>query len=307
MENNLNIAFLFAWMPDEKWSTPLSIVNECRKRNIKCRIYSLYDKNKRYTSAGLTALYQHIQSGEYKPDILFHMDYGEFDHPLLDKQYFPNIYTVLEAGDDPQRFNNNYSKAYKFDLVLTPDLVSLNEYKKHEINAIYWTHFADAIDGVENIDIKPSFDLVSSRGDGDTPFLDQIKNVLGNRFSNKRDFNILQRDILSSGKIVIQNSRYKEVTRRIFEGMYCNRMVITDRLSEDRGLELLFKDGEDIVYYDSLEDAIDKINYYSKNEKERLRIANNGYQKVLNNHTTIQRLDSVLNNYYEFRNRNNNI
>jgi len=84
-------------------------------------------------------------------------------------------------------------------------------------------------------------------------------------------------------------------------------MVITDRLSEDRGLELLFKDGEDIVYYDSLEDAIDKINYYSKNEKERLRIANNGYQKVLNNHTTIQRLDSVLNNYYEFRNRNNNI
>lgn len=299
MENNLNIAFLFAWMPDEKWSTPLSIVNECRRRNIKCRIYSLYDKNKQYTTAGLTALYQHIQSGEYRPNILFHMDYGAFDHPLLDKQYFPNVFTVLEAGDDPQRFSYNFPKSYKFDLTLTPDLVSLNEYKKREINAIYWTHFADAIEGNENENIIPSFDLVSTRGDGDTPFLDKIKTVLGDRFLNKRDYSILQRDTLSQGKIVIQNSRYNEVTRRIFEGMYCKRMVITDKLSEERGLELLFTDKQDIVYYNNLDDAIEKINFYSKNEKERLRIANNGYKKVLNNHTSVQRLDSVLKEYYK--------
>jgi glycosyltransferase involved in cell wall biosynthesis len=300
MENNLNIAFLFAWMPDEKWSTPISIVNESKRRNIKGRIYSLYDRNKQYTAAGLTALYQHIQSGEYKPDILFHMDYGAFDHPLLDKQYFPNTYMVLEAGDDPQRFNYNSPKSHKFDLVLTPDLVSLNEYLKGDINAIYWTHFADAEEGKENESIKPIYDLVSTRGDGDTPFLDKIKSVLGNRFLNKRDYNILQRDILSSGKIVIQNSRYGEVTRRLFEGMYCNRMVMTDRLPVERGLELLFEDGKDIVYYDSFEDAIEKINYYSSNEAERLRIARNGYQKVLNNHTTVQRLDAVIGNYHKF-------
>jgi hypothetical protein len=300
MENNLNIAFLFAWMPDDKWSTPISIVNESKRRNIKGRIYSLYDRNKQYTAAGLTALYQHIQSGEYKPDILFHMDYGAFDHPLLDKQYFPNTYMVLEAGDDPQRFNYNSPKSHKFDLVLTPDLVSLNEYLKGDINAIYWTHFADAEEGKENENIKPIYDLVSTRGDGDTPFLDKIKSVLGNRFLNKRDYNILQRDILSSGKIVIQNSRYGEVTRRLFEGMYCNRMVMTDRLSVERGLELLFEDGKDIIYYDSFEDAIEKINYYSSNEAERLRIARNGYQKVLNNHTTVQRLDVVIGNYHKF-------
>lgn len=297
MNDSLNIAFLFAWMPDEKWSTPISIVNESKRRNIKGRIYSLYDRNKQYTSAGLTALYQHVQSGEYKPDILFHMDYGAFDHPLLDKQYFPNTYMVLEAGDDPQRFNYNSPKSHKFDLVLTPDLVSLNEYLKGDINAIYWTHFADAEEGKENENIKPIYDLVSTRGDGDTPFLDKIKSVLGNRFLNKRDYNILQRDILSSGKIVIQNSRYGEVTRRLFEGMYCNRMVMTDRLSAERGLELLFEDGKDIVYYDSLEDAIEKINYYSSNETERLKIAKNGYQKVLNNHTTVQRFEAVLDQF----------
>lgn len=296
MENDLNIAFLFAWMPNEKWSTPLSIVNECRRRHIKCRIYSLYDKNKNYTVAGLQALYEHTKDS-YKPDIIIHMDYGVFDHFYLDKQYFQESYMVMEAGDDPQCFGNNSRKAHKFDLVLTPDLVSLEEYKKRGINAKYWTHFADYIDGCENPDIKPSYDLVSTRGDGDTPFLDQVKSVIGDRFLNKRDFNVLQRDILSQGKIVIQNSRYKEVSRRIFEGMYCNRMVMADKLPSDRGLDMLFKDKEDIVYYDSLEDAIDKINYYTNNEEERLKIAKNGYEKVLNNHTTLQRLDLILENY----------
>ena len=307
MENNLNIAFLFAWMPDEIWSTPLSIVNESKRRNIKGRIYSLYDRNKQYSIAGLTTLYQHVQSGQYKPDIIFHMDYGAFNHPLLDKQYFPDTYMVMEAGDDPQRFYNNSNKAYSFDLVLTPDLVSLQEYKKREIDAIYWTHFADAIEGFENHEIKQIYDVVSTRGDGDTPFLDELKSRIGNRFSNKRDFNILQRNLLSTGKIVIQNSRHGEVSRRIFEGMYCNRMVMTDRLSSDRGLDTLFTDGENIVFYDSMEDAIEKIEFYSNNDKERLRIANNGYQNVLNNHTSIQRFDAVLNKYYEFCNRNNNI
>lgn len=293
---DLNIAFLFAWMPDEMWSTPLSIVKECRRRNIKCRIYSLYDKNKNYTNAGLKALYEHTKDS-YKPDIIFNMDYGVFDDPYLSKDFFPNSYMVLEAGDDPQRFGYNIRKAHKFDLVLTPDLVSLEDYKKNNINAEYWTHFADFIEGKENTDIKPEYDLVSTRGDGDTPFLDQIKNVIRDRFLNKRDFNILQRDILSKGKIVIQNSRYKEVSRRIFEGMYCNRMVMADRLPKERGLELLFEERKDIVYYDNLEDAIDKINYYSNNEKERLEIAKNGYEKVLNNHTTVQRLDLILNHY----------
>ncbi len=82
---------------------------------------------------------------------------------------------------------------------------------------------------------------------------------------------------------------------------------MTDRLPSERGLDTLFTDGEDIVFYDSMEDAIEKINFYSKNDKERERIANNGYQNVLNNHTSIQRFDAVLNKFYEFRNRNNNL
>jgi hypothetical protein len=269
------------------------LINECLKRGIKPRIYSLYNKNKEYTNDGVFALHQHIKEG-YQPDIVFHMDYGVYDHPLLDKKYFNNSFTIMEAGDDPQRFADNYRKVHKFDVILTPDKVSLNQYKSNGINAIYWTHFADAIHGVENPDINPIYDVVCTRGDGNTAFLDQIKNKIGERFSNKRDFNLLQRDLLCTGKIIIQNSKFKEVTRRLFEGMLCNRLVLTDRLPEYRGIDELFIENEDIVYYDNLDDAIEKIDFYSNNEEDRKRIAFNGFNKVKNNHTTIQRLDDVL-------------
>ena len=298
MNNPLNIAYIFAWSSDEKWSTPISIVEEAKSRGIGGRIYSLYNKDKQYTADGLIALYKHFQEG-YKPDIILHMDYGVFDHPLLDKQYFPGAFMVMEAGDDPQSFNGNFNKAYKFDLVLTPDIVSLEKYKAAGIESIYWTHFADVIHGHANENIIPAYDVVSTRGDGDTPFLDALKERIGPRFCNKRDFNVLQRDLLSNGKIVIQNSRYKEVSRRIFEGMLCGRMVMTDRLPVERGLGKLFKDKVDIVYYDDLDHAVQLIDYYISHEDERMRIADAGWNNVLTNHTTVERLDAILNKFYE--------
>lgn len=292
----MNIAFLFAWMPGERWSNPLSVVNECKRRNINYKIFSLFDENKQYTNKNLYSLYQ--QKDIY--DLIFHMDYGVFDDPLLSKEHFPNSFMVMEAGDDPQKYELNLLKAHKFDLVLTPDLISLEKYKKEGIKAEYWTHWADFTYGSENPMIRPMFDAVSTRGIGDTVFLDQIQEKLKDRFLNKRCFDVLQRDILSLGKIVLHNSRYQEISRRVFEGMYCNRMVMTDRLPEDRGLQLLFRDKEDIVYYDDLEDAINKINYYSQNDEERLRITKNGYKKVLYNHTNVQRLQFVLSLHSEF-------
>nr|MCR4674478.1 DUF3880 domain-containing protein [Lachnospiraceae bacterium] len=41
-----------------------------------------------------------------------------------------------------------------------------------------------------------------------------------------------------------------------------------------------FVPGEDFVYYENKEDMLDKIEYYLSHEKERLEIANNGYEKV---------------------------
>ena len=73
-------------------------------------------------------------------------------------------------------------------------------------------------------------------------------------------------------------------------------------LDKSKKLEELFVDGEDIVYYDDMVDCINKINEYSDNEKERERIAKNGYKKVLENHTQKQRVEFIIQKYNEWRN-----
>ena len=100
--------------------------------------------------------------------------------------------------------------------------------------------------------------------------------------------------------MVVQNSRWKEITRRIFEGMACGKMVLTDRLDINKGLEELFVDGEDIVLYNDMFDCIEKMNYYNENEEERERIAYNGMAKVIANHTQIQRVDKLIEKYKNF-------
>ena len=101
--------------------------------------------------------------------------------------------------------------------------------------------------------------------------------------------------------MVLQNSRWGEVTRRIFEGMACGKLVLTDRLNESKKLHELFEDGEDIIYYDDMVDCINKINEFSDNEKERNRISQNGYQKVLDNHTQIQRVDFIIEKFNKWK------
>ena len=56
-----------------------------------------------------------------------------------------------------------------------------------------------------------------------------------------------------------------------------------------------FIPGKDLVLYDSVDDLIQKIDYYLSHEEERLQIAKNGYEKVKRYHTYDTRLTEILN------------
>ena len=51
---------------------------------------------------------------------------------------------------------------------------------------------------------------------------------------------------------------------------------------------------EDFVYYDSYEDLLEKVSYYLTHEKQRLEIAENGYQKVKNYHNYKKRIEVMF-------------
>lgn len=301
----MKVAMLFAsWEKfGETWSTPQGIRNEFVTLGHDVRQYNLYhddgellpNRTRRYSNQGINQLYKDFIDKTFVPDIILAMDYGPWDSLQFDKQYFPGVTLVSEAGDEPQSHRQHMAKAFRVHCVLSPDRECVERYKYMGCNAIYWTHHADTKLFYPNHDVPEIFDCVTTCGPRGAGLTETIKNELGELFNNERYFYGAEHAIrLNMGKMVFQKSQYGEVTRRIFEGMACGKMVITDRLRPETGLQDLFIDGTDIVYYDNAQDAIDKIRYYASHDNERLAIAENGYRKVLENHTCTQRVNDIL-------------
>ena len=295
----MKITFIYAF-ENEEWSTPLSLAYEFEDRGWDVGIVSIgSNRTQQYSDDNIKEWLEQKDDS----DIVLFMDWGRFNSPLLDKEKLPSAFWVQESGDDPQNFENNFPKSERFHMTLSPDADSAEEYKKRGRNAYWWTHFADTKVQFPMDDIEPQFNAVTTRGIGGSQFLDTLTvhgdGTIGNQNGMESEEHT---QFLNAGLMVIQHSRWGEVTRRIFEGMACGKMVLCDRLNESKKLEELFVDGEDIVYYDDMVDCINKINEYSDNEKERERIAKNGYKKVLENHTQTQRVDFIIDKYNEWKN-----
>jgi hypothetical protein len=289
----MKITFIYDYKQNETWSTPLSLLNEFKERGWETEIVPIPNGDD-------SALQLWIQQ-DTSTDIVLFMDWGRFDSKWLDKSLKPNSFWIQESGDDPQNFERNYPKANRFHYTITPDKVSAQEYRNRGINAEWVPHWADtAVQFPMNL--EPQYVAVTSRGRGGSAFLDYLtdwaEGAIGNRNGMPMDEHT---KFLNTGLIVVQNSRWKEITRRIFEGMACGKMVLTDRLEESTGLCEMFIDGEDIVYYDEMFDCIEKLNYYNENEEERERIAYNGMAKVIANHTQIQRVDKLIEKWKNYQ------
>lgn len=298
----MKIAMLYASWEDfgEPWSTPQGVKAELAARGHEVMHYNLYHDNgaflpgkklRSYSNQGINQLMSMCSNG-YRPDVIFAMDYGPWDAVQFDKKYFPGTVLVSEAGDEPQSHRMHWAKASRVHVVLSPDRECVNRYNSAGYHAVYWTHHADHRIFYPRPEIPEIFDCVTTCGSRGGGITDAIQSALGDRFNNERYFYGEEHARrLCLGKIVFQCSQFKEITRRIFEGMACGKMVLTDRLPEATGLNQMFVDGEHIVYYDNAQDAIEKIKYYSDNDSERLRIARNGYSKVMKEHTVSSRVD----------------
>ena len=287
------ITFIYDYKPNEIWSTPLSLLNEFKERGWETEIVPI-------TANDDSALQLWIQQ-DIPTDIVLFMDWGRIDSPYLDKDLKPSACWIQESGDDPQNFERNYPKANRFHYTITPDKESAFEYRSRGINAEWVPHWADiAVQFPMNLESK--YVAVTSRGRGGSEFLDYLTNWAEGAIGNKNGMNAKEHtEFLNTGLMVIQNSRWGEITRRIFEGMACGKLVLTDRLDVTKGLEELFIDGQEIVLYNDMFDCIEKMNYYNENDEERERIAYNGMAKVIANHSQIQRVDKLIEKWKNYQ------
>lgn len=56
----------------------------------------------------------------------------------------------------------------------------------------------------------------------------------------------------------------------------------------------MFEDGKDVILYESVEDAVEKMDFYLKREDLRERIAKSGYRKVCEHFSYRERLMQML-------------
>ena len=292
----MKVTFIYAY-EQEEWSTPLSLAKEFESQGWEVEFVSI--GSNRLQNWNDEELKKWIDS-KPKTDIVLFMDWGRFTSTYLDKNLV-DAFWVQESGDDPQNFDRNFPKSERFHITLSPDADSVEQYKTRGIEAYWWTHFADTRVQVP-LKSKPEYVAVTTRGKGGSEFLDQLTYHAGGAVGNKNNLGPKEHtEFLNKGKMVIQHSRWGEVTRRIFEGMACGKMVLCDRLDKSKKLDELFEDGKDIVYYDDIIDCIYKMNHYSGNDAEREKIAVSGYNKVIENHTQKQRVEFIINKYKEWK------
>ena len=286
----MKITFIYAY-ENELWSTPKSLITEFESRGWIVDIVSIGSNSTGYYHD--RELKSWVES-KPKTDMILFMDWGRFDSPYLDKTLV-DAFWIQESGDDPQNFQRNFPKASKFHLTITPDYKSYLAYKNAGINCEWITHFADSRI-YKPYDVPIEYVGVCTRGRGASDFIDTVVDHSDGQVVNKNGYLGEEHGkFLRSGLIVLQNSRFQEITRRIFEGACCGRLVLTDRLPKGTKMEELLVDCEDIVYYNDINDCIEKLSYYAENHEERERIALNGYNKVMNNFTQVQVVDKLLN------------
>ena len=98
-------------------------------------------------------------------------------------------------------------------------------------------------------------------------------------YSSKINLNITLRSIASG------------VPARVFEVMSVGGFVLSNWQEE---IPELFVEDKEIVTYKTPEELIDKAKYYLTHEKERVRIAVNGYKKVKECYTYEHRLEKII-------------
>ena len=99
-------------------------------------------------------------------------------------------------------------------------------------------------------------------------------------------------------KIVMNNLHPAEiwgVNARAFEIPACGGFQL---INWRPGLDQLLKDGEEVVSFKDKDDLFEKIDYYLKNDDERIRIINKGYQKVNDQHNYKMRLELLINSVF---------
>lgn len=104
-------------------------------------------------------------------------------------------------------------------------------------------------------------------------------------FRGYADYNTMMPRIFNGAKINLHfapRNIHSAVSLRVFDVLASRGFLLTTWAPE---IAELFEDERELVLFSEKEEMLDKIDYYLRNDSEREKIAENGYQKILKEYT----------------------
>ncbi len=254
--------------------------------------------------------------------IIFAMDEEEFYPETILKiaELHPNTRTLFIISDDDTRFYH-YSRYYAvlFDNTITSSGDFTPEYRKDGINDAYH-HVAYNTYKLKPLNIKKKYD-VTFIGRPKANRQDIIKYLLENKIKVKLfgwdwykypEFKNIYKGPLDQedyAKTINQTKINLSLTRSgyseekqvfnlkfsIFEKALCSSFQLVESNPE---IIKLFKPGREMIFFESKNELLKKINYYLEHENEREGIAKKTYDTVLKKYNSKKLMKKILINIF---------
>lgn len=169
---------------------------------------------------------------------------------------------------------------YGIDIVL--NAIQSDQNKFNNVKTYYFPNAypSDLIIPMPNIEKTHFLGFCGSlldRGD----YIERLKNNFGLHADIWKLGNSMVESI-NSYKIHFNKTLKNDINYRVFETMGTKTMLLSNNTEN---LTTFFTDMENIVIYNNDRELYEKLDYLKTNESEIYRIAENGYNNVLNNHT----------------------
>jgi hypothetical protein len=222
-------------------------------------------------------LYLNIDDGfpyelptELRPSAWWAIDtHVSFDRCLRKARHFDLVFAAQRDGAEALR-RGGIASASWLPLACDPEI-----HRKHEVDKQYDIAF------VGNVFPGPRAEL-----------LNLVRRKCRSAFVGQCYFDDMARTY-SASRTVFNRSIKNDVNMRVFEGVACGSLLLTNDLANNGQAEL-FRDGVHLATYRDPDELLDKLAYYLRREVLREKIAAAGAAEALSKHTYSHRMERLL-------------
>lgn len=243
----------------------------------------------------------------YKPDYLFYFHYKDWvEHDIwTDISTDLPTRTIIWLADDHWRYEETKGVWGLFDVVATTDHDGLKKRTEAGMKNVILSQWACNHYLYNDMDVERTYDVsFVGRSYGKRK---EFVDILRSKGIDVKTFGegwegsgrISQSDMIriyNKSKITLNISfagkgERPQIKGRDFEAPGCGAMSVTKNVA---GLEDYFVPGKEIVTYEDVDDAAEKILFYLKNDELRRQIATAGHERTLKDHTFEKRLADMF-------------